>query len=87
MGNHIICDFTLFKQTRFACLRCADTFNCCSIIFKMASCSIREELVAQYPTCIDYTRISFPTVRVMLVPIPQNYSNITPRSINEDEER
>ena len=53
----------------------------------MASCSIREELVAQYHTCIDYTSISFPTVRVMLVPIPQNYSNFNPRSINEDEER
>ena len=62
-------------------------YLCCSLRFKMASCSIKEELVAQYPTCIDYTTISSPTVRVMTVPIPHGYSNYNSTSINEDEER
>ena len=51
----------------------------------MASCSIREELIAEYPTCIDYTTISSPTVTT--VPIPHGHSNFNQRSINEDEER
>ena len=51
----------------------------------MASCSIREELVARYPTCIDYTTISSPAVRVTTVSIRPNRNY--PRSINEDEER
>ena len=52
----------------------------------MASYSIREELIAQYPTCIDYTTISSPTVRVMPLPISNSHSSFYPRSINEDEE-
>ena len=53
--------------------------------FKMASCSIREELVAEYPTCIDYTTISSPTVRVM--PIQSTFINRNRKSITEDGEQ
>ena len=49
----------------------------------MASCSIREELIAQYPTCIDSTTISSPTVRVTTVPIPHGYSNYNSSSITK----
>ena len=53
----------------------------------MASCSIREELIAQYPTCMDYTTISSPTVRAMPRQKHNGHFNYHPRSIREDEER
>ena len=53
----------------------------------MASCSIREELTAQYPTCIDYTAMSSPKVRA--IPLTTHHRNLTSnlRSIHEDEDR
>ena len=57
-----------------------------SIRFEMASCSIREELVARYPTCIDYTTISSPAVRAMPVATRLSYIHFKPRAITEDEE-
>ena len=51
----------------------------------MASCSIREELVAEYPTCIDYTTISSPIFRAM--PIQPTWFIPKPKLITEDGEQ
>ena len=53
----------------------------------MASCSIREELIAQSPTCMDYTTISYPTVRAMPRQKHNRHFSFNPKSIREDEER